>query len=62
MYLRTYQDESRCRHLDLISAGKKTLTIDLVSTASACMLVVGFVCALMVPFTSTVSDLSAWVH
>jgi hypothetical protein len=62
MHLHTYRDESRCRHFDLISEGKQPRTIDLVLAVTSGILVVGFACALMVPFASTVSSLSAWVH
>jgi hypothetical protein len=64
MHLRTYRDESHCRHFDLISEGKRPRTIDLVSVVMSGMLVMGFVCALtlMVSFASTVPSLSAWVR
>jgi len=62
MHLHTYRDESRCRHFDLISEGKQPRTIDLVLAAMSGILMVGFACALTVPFASTVSSLSAWVH
>jgi hypothetical protein len=62
MHLHTYRDESHCRHFDLISEGKHPRTIDLVLAVTSGILVVGFACALMVPFASTVSSLSAWVH
>jgi hypothetical protein len=62
MHLHTYRDESRCRHFDLISGGKRPRTIDLVLAITSSILVVGFACALMVPFASTVHSLSMWVH
>ena len=62
MRLQTYRDESHSRHFDLISAGGRPRSIDLVSAAALGILVVGFACALMVPFTSTVASLSQWVH
>jgi hypothetical protein len=62
MRLQTYRDESRSRHFDLISGGERPRSIDLVLAISSGMLVVGFACALMVPFASTVASLSQWVH
>jgi hypothetical protein len=62
MRLQTYRDESRSRHFDLISGGERPRSIDLVLAITSGMLVVGFACALMVPFASTVSSLSQWVH
>ena len=62
MRLQTYRDESHSRHFDLISAGRHPRSIDLVSAAAFGMLVVGFVCALMIPFASTVASLSQWAH
>jgi hypothetical protein len=62
MRLQTYRDESRSRHFDLICGGERPRSIDLVSVTTAGMLVVGFACALMVPFASTVAGLSQWVH
>jgi hypothetical protein len=62
MRLQTYRDESRSRHFDLICGGEHPTSIDLVSVATSGMLVVGFTCALMVPFASTVASLSQWVH
>ena len=60
MRLQTYRDKSRSLHFDLISAGAQP--IDLVSVTTAGMLIVGFACALIVPFTSTAASLSRWVH
>jgi hypothetical protein len=62
MRLQTYRDESRSRHFDLIYGGERPRSIDLVSLTTSGMLVVGFGCALMVPFASTVASLSQWVH
>jgi hypothetical protein len=59
MRLQTYRDESRSRHVDLIWGGK---SIDLVLVTTSGMLVVGFACALMVPFASAITGLSKWVH
>ena len=61
MRLHTYRDESRSRHFDLIFGGKHPRSIDLVLVTISGMLVVGFACALMVPFASTVASLSQWV-
>jgi hypothetical protein len=58
MRLQTYRDESRSRHLDLISGGEHPRSIDLILVTTSGMLVAGFICALMVPFAS----LSQWVH
>jgi hypothetical protein len=62
MRLQTYRDESRSRHFDLICGGKHLRSIDLVSVTTSGMLVVGFACALMVPFGSTIASLSKWFH
>jgi hypothetical protein len=62
MRLQTYRDENRFRHFDLICGGEHPRSIDLVSVTASVILVVGFACALMVPFASTVSSLSQWVH
>jgi hypothetical protein len=62
MRLQTYRDESRSRHLDLICGGEHPKPIDLVLLATSGVLVAGFICALMVPFASTVASLSQWVH
>jgi hypothetical protein len=58
----TYRDESRSRHFDLICGHKRPRSIDLVLVTTSGMLVVGFACALMVPFASTIASLSRWVH
>jgi hypothetical protein len=60
MHLHTYRDESRSRHFDLISDGKRPRSIDLVLAITSGILVVGFTFALMVPFASQVASLSAW--
>ena len=62
MHLHTYRDESGSRHFDLISGGKHPRSIDLVLAVTFGMLVVGFACALMVPFASTVASLSQWLR
>jgi hypothetical protein len=62
MRIQTYRDERRSRHFDLVDTGARTTSIDLVWAITSGMLVVGFVCALMVPFASTVAGLSQWVH
>ena len=62
MRLQTYRDESRSRHLDLICGGERPRSIDLVLITTSSMLVAGFICALMVPFASTVASLSQWIH
>ena len=58
MRLQTYRDESRSRHFDLICGRERPKSIDLVLVATSGMLVVGFACALMVPFASTIANLS----
>ena len=62
MRLQTYRDESRSRHFDLICGGERPRSIDLVLVIISGMLVVGFACAVMAPFASTVASLSQWVH
>jgi hypothetical protein len=62
MHLQTYRDESRSRHFDLICGRKRPRSIDLVLVTTAGMLVVGFACALIVPFASTIVSLSQWIH
>ena len=62
MRLQTYRDESRSRHFDLICGGERPRSIDLVLVTISGMLVVGFACALMAPFASTVARLSQWAH
>lgn len=62
MRLQAYRDESRSRHFDLIFGGEHPRSIDLVLVTISGMLVVGFACAIMVPFASTVVSLSQWVH
>jgi hypothetical protein len=46
MRLKTYRDQSRSRHLDLIGRGEDPWSIDLVSVTASALLVVGFACAL----------------
>jgi hypothetical protein len=48
MRIRAYRDKSSAHHLDLVGAGSSPWTLDLVQIASAAILVVGFVCALVV--------------
>ena len=62
MRIQTYRDESRCRHFDLVMTGEHPRSIDLVWATASGMLVMGFACALTVPFASTVAGLSQWVH
>jgi hypothetical protein len=62
MHLQTYRDESRSRHFDLICGRERPKSIDLVLVATSGMLVVGFACALMVPFASTIAGLTQWVR
>jgi hypothetical protein len=62
MRLQTYRDESRSRHFDLIFGGENPRSVDLVLVTISGMLVVGFACALMAPFASTVASLSQWVY
>ena len=53
MRLRSYRDdESHCRHFDLIGGGSHRWSIDLVYVTASAILVVGFICALM----------AHWVH
>jgi hypothetical protein len=62
MRLQTYRDESRSRHLDLICGGERQRSIDLVLVTTSGMLVAGFICALMVPFASTIASLRQWIQ
>jgi hypothetical protein len=62
MRLQTYRDESRPRHFDLICGRERPRSIDLVLVTTSSMLVVGFACALMVPFASTEASLDQWIH
>jgi hypothetical protein len=62
MRLQTYRDESRSRHFDLIYGGERPRSIDLVLVTTTGMLVVGFACALLVPFASTIASLSHGIH
>jgi hypothetical protein len=62
MRIQTYRDESRSRHFDLVRTGEHPRSIDLVWATTSGMLVVGFACALTIPFASTVAGLSQWVH
>jgi len=60
--VQTHRDESHSRHFDLICGGARPRSIDLVSVMISAMLVVGFACAIVVPFASSVASLSQWVH
>ena len=62
MRVQTHRDESRSRHFDLIFGGEHPRSIDLVLVTTSGMLVAGFICALMVPFASTLASLSQWAH
>ena len=62
MRLQTYRDESRSRHFDLICGREHPRSIDLVLVITSGMLVVGFACALMVPFASVIAGLSQWIR
>jgi hypothetical protein len=44
--LRTYRDETRSRHFDLIGGGGHPWAVDLVAIAASGTLVLGFACAL----------------
>jgi hypothetical protein len=46
MRLRTYRDEARSRHFDLVGGNSQPWSVDLVSVTSSGILVLGFVCAL----------------
>ena len=59
MRIQTYRDESRSRHFDLTYGGARARSIDLVSVATATMLVA---CALAIPFVPMVAHLSQWVR
>jgi hypothetical protein len=50
MRIQTYRDESLSRHFDVIYGGERARSIDLVSVATASMLLVSFACALVIPF------------
>ena len=62
MHLHVYRDESRSRHFDLISGGEPPRSFDLVLAITSGILVLGFACAVMVPFVSTAPGLTAWVR
>jgi hypothetical protein len=62
MHLHIYRDESRSRHIDLISGGERPRSFDLVLAITSGILLVGFACAVIVPFVSTVPSLTAWVR
>jgi hypothetical protein len=52
MRIKTYRDERLSRHFDLAYGGARARSIDLVSVSAATMLVMGFGCALAIPFAS----------
>jgi hypothetical protein len=52
MRLRTYRDETRSRHVDLIGGGSHPWSVDLVAITASGILVLGFACALV----------ALWVH
>ena len=62
MRLQTYRDESRSRHFDLICGHERPRSIDLVLVTTSGMLVAGFAAALMIPFASTITSLTKWIH
>jgi hypothetical protein len=47
MRIKTYRDESRSRHFDLVGGGEDPWSVDLVVEAISCMLLSGFACALV---------------
>ena len=47
MRIKTYRDESRSRHFDLVGEGEDPWSVDLVVEAISCMLLSGFACALV---------------
>jgi hypothetical protein len=47
MRLRTYRDETRSRHFDLIGGGGHPWSVDLVVIVASAILVLGFACALV---------------
>ena len=49
MRFETYRDQTHSRHLHLIGGGVDPWSIDLVSVVASGLLVVGLVCALLVP-------------
>ena len=49
MRFQTYRDQTHSRHLELIGGGVDPWSIDLVSVVASGLLVVGLVCALLVP-------------
>src|SRR6187200_2353248 len=57
MRFQTYRDENHSRHFDLIRDGARPKSIDLVSVMILAMLVVGFGCAIVVPFAWRVASL-----
>jgi hypothetical protein len=47
MRIKTYRDESRSRHFDLVGEGEDPWSVDLVVQAFSCMLLGGFAFALV---------------
>jgi hypothetical protein len=62
MRIQTYRDERLSRHFDLKYGGARAGSIDLVSVATASMLLASFACALAIPIAPMVARLSQWVH
>jgi hypothetical protein len=62
MRIQTYRDESRSRHFDLIYGGARAKSIDLVSVATASILLASFACALVIPSAPIVAHLGQWVR
>jgi hypothetical protein len=56
MRLQTYRDESCSRHFDLICGREHPRSIDRVSVITSGMLMMGFACAMMVPFASMIAS------
>jgi len=50
MRIKTYRDESRSRHFDLVGGGEDPWSVDLVVEAISCMLLSGFAVALFAVF------------
>ena len=62
MRIQTYRDESRSTHFELIYGGAEARSIDLVSVATATMLLASFAFALVIPFAPMIAHLSRWVR
>ena len=61
MRFRTYKDEARFRHFDLVM-DDGLRSVDLISVAFSALLGAGAVSALIATFESSTSALSEWVH